>query len=686
MKIFLSYFTIILFSNIFSQSNGSFSRKANKLLGTFSVYHPAPISLDNSTSNEVLELFIQSIAENGIYLKEYDVKRIKEAGNDLFSKIKIEDDSFIEKIITIYKQSLNSFDSILSIIGKEPLNFKDNDTAIFLPYNTTYYSPNQSVHTKRIISFIKSRSYDWVLNTDDYDTLSDKEFNIKAIGYSKSIISNLKKRVVEKMSNTDELIKSSMLNAIAMRHDPHSNFFTQEQNQNFSRSLSSQVESFGFYVDENEDGVIVISYIEPGGAAWLSNEINVGDIFVSARIDGNLINNENSTIDGIQDKMDNSRDKTVILTLKKQNGLTKVVKLMKQKVNSSDNTVRGYILSENGKKVGYISLPSFYTNMLDQNKPGCANDVAKEIIKLENDSISALILDLRNNGGGSMQEAMDLAGIFIDEGPLFIFKEKSRKPFLYKDINRGSIYKKPLIVIINELSASASELFCNVVKDYNAGVIVGQNSYGKGSSQIVLPLDTNVIHFKNMESQNNDFIKMTTGKFYRLNCSTHQGCGVNPDIIFPQSPAATLYKESKEPFNLMPDSVVKKVIYYPNKAINLAELNQRSTSRIGSSNEFKRYIRVRDSIDQFIFTTTKIPLKPANIKMRKKTIENLYETYETIGKTGNPMIKCRINSFDKKLTEVSEYSLEFNTRIEQSIREDIFIRESFNIAMDIINQ
>ena len=109
--------------------------------------------------------------------------------------------------------------------------------------------------------------------------------------------------------------------------------------------------------------------------------------------------------------------------------------------------------------------------MEENSLPGCANDVAKEILKLENDTISGLILDLRNNGGGSVKEAMNLAGIFIDEGPLFIIKEKNKRPGLIKDINRGSVFKKPVLVLINETSASASELFANIVKDYNLGVV-----------------------------------------------------------------------------------------------------------------------------------------------------------------------------------------------------------------------
>lgn len=656
------------------------------LIGTFSVYHPLPITLNESTSEETVELFIKEIAERGFYIIESDHRSLLTDKNKLFEQINSNTDTYLQNATKTYKQALKRSDSLLDVLSTKNINYADNDTITFLTTSAIFYSPSVKYHAKRLERYIKSRAYDWVLNTEGYEKLTEAEFNSKALEFSKTIIQNFKKNISSQLEEANGFVEASLLNAITLRHDPHSNYFTEEQNRSFNKQLSAQVESFGIFFDENEEGVICISHLEPGSSGWLSNEVNEGDIFISYRMGNTLVTNENSTAYEIQEKLDNSVDKKITLTLKKQNGLIKTVKLIKQKIASNENNVKGYLLEQNGLKIGYISLPSFYTDMDEHNKPGCANDVAKEILKLESDTIQGLIIDLRNNGGGSMQEAMDLAGIFVDEGPLFIYKERNRKPTLIKDVNRGSIFKKPLVIMINELSASASELFSNIVKDYQVGVVVGQNSYGKGSAQNIIPLDTNVLRYKSMANKNTDFIKMTHAKFYRLNCSTHQGVGVVPDITLPASPGSKLYKESKEAFYLPPDSVVKKVVYSPQPILPIQILQANSKERVNKSKEFSRYTLTRDSIDKLILTTYKVPIKFKPYKLKKEENDKLYLSLENSLEMAENTVLCKNNTFDQKLSEVNTNTKEFNAKITRSIASDIYINETFHIIKDLINQ
>jgi carboxyl-terminal processing protease len=527
-----------------------------------------------------------------------------------------------------------------------------------------------------------------VLSAEEYEKLTEEDFNLKAQVFSKTIISNFQKSVNENIKTVSGYIESTLLNAIAQRYDPHSNYFTEAQNQDFQLQLSASLNSFGFFLDENEDGAVIISGIEPGGSAWLSNEVNIGDIFISFKTNAEKTASEDFSAYEIQDKLSKIKEDKILLTVKKQNGLLKTIKLIRQKVASTDNSVKGYLLSAAQLKIGYISLPSFYTDMEEHNKPGCANDVAKEILKLENDTIAGLILDLRNNGGGSVMEAMNLAGIFIDEGPLFVTKEKNKKPALVKDINRGSVFKKPLVVLINEASASASELFANILKDYKLGVVVGQTSYGKGSAQNIIPLDTNLLQPQNKEAlkNNSDFIKITTSKFYRLNTSTHQGTGVSPDISLPATPGYSDLKENKEPFYLKPDSIVKKVVYNANPPINFQALADNSSKRISSSKDFNRFRQVSDSISEMIYKTQKVALKFKDFKKYKKETDQMYASAENSFETSATDIVCSNNKFDLQLEQVDNATMEFNARILQSLQKDIFINESFYIMRDLINQ
>lgn len=672
-------------ANFFAQTS-TFAKKAQQLTGTFNVYHIDPPPNTENVSSEIIDLFIADLDNSGLILNESNVSALKKNSGNLFTQVNSQSNDYILSAEKTFVKALGSLDSILNSISLKPLDLAANDTLFFLPAQSkVQYSATLKTHAKRIEKYIKYKAFEKVSTTDSYATLAENDFNAKAQEFSKSIIDNLRKSIQKQIATASSIVEFTLLNAIALRYDPHSNYFNQEQNQEFNQQLSSTVESFGFQLDEDEEGAISIAAIDPGGSAWLSNEINEGDLFISVKIGFAFIGNGDGTADEIQSKIDNSSEKIILLSLKKPNGLIKKVKLIKQKISSEENTVKGYVLKNKNFNIGYISLPSFYTDMEEHNLPGCANDVAKEILKLERDSIRGLIIDLRNNGGGSMQEAMNLAGIFIDEGPLFIYKEKNKKPTLIKDINRGSIFKKPIVVMVNETSASASELFSNIVKDYNLGLIVGQSTYGKGTAQNVLPLDSNLSRSPAYLKANTDFIKITTAKFYRLNCSTHQGNGVVPDIELPALAGYSNYKESKELFYLRPDSVTKKVVYLPNASIKTESIRAKSNERVSRSEEFKKLKTVSDSLNLKFSSVQKIPLKFTAFKKYKTEMEVANTSFENSLKSKNKVVSCLNNSFDKDLNEVSTQVKEFNAKILKSIEEDIFINESFGIIKDLIN-
>jgi len=681
----LGIFIVVFWCVPFVAQTPSFSKKAEMLIGTFNVYHISPPQNNEKVSTEIVDMFISDLDNTGIILKLDDVAALKKNSTGLFDRIKAHNNDYIVSAELTFVKALHCMDSILNIISQSPLDFSENDTLFFLlPSSQTHYSDNLNMHAKRIKKYVKYKSYEKVSTTDSYASLSEKEFNVKAQEFSRSIIDNLRKNIKKQIGAASDIVESTLLNAIASRYDPHSNYFTQEQNQEFNQQLSSTLETFGFQLDEDEEGAIIIAAIHPGGSAWLSNEINVGDLFISVKIGTTFLANGDMSAFEVQTRLDKSIEKNIILTLKKRNGLTKKVKLIKQKISSEENSVKGYVLKNNQQNIGYISLPSFYTDMEDHYLPGCANDVAKEILKLERDTIQGLIIDLRNNGGGSMQEAMNLAGIFIDEGPLFIYKEKNKKPSLIKDINRGSLFKKPIVVLINETSASASELFSNIVKDYQLGLIVGQSSYGKGTAQIVLPLDSNLSKSPGLLKTNKDFIKMTTAKFYRLNCSTHQGNGVSPDIELPSLAGYANYKENKEVYYLLPDSVNKKLVFSPNPVVQKESIKAKSHDRIAKSSDFKKLRQVSDSLSLKFNSPQKVSLKFNDYKKYKSEMEARYSSFENSLLSKAKSIRCINNSFDKDLNEVSPQVKEFNAKILRSIEQDLFVNEAFEIINDLI--
>lgn len=676
---------ILLFVAITCKAQvNSFSTKAQKLLGVFNLYHVSPPPNNSEVSAEIVDLFIPELDNSGLILKQGDVLQLRKNNTELFNQINAGNSAYAQNASQVFLKALTSLDSLLVIMGGKALNFQESDTLYFLPPSAKrVYSANMKVHAKRVEKIVKYMAFEKVSNTEAFASMNEKEFNAKAQDLSKTVISSFRKMIRKRTAEADAIVETTLLNAICQRYDPHSNYFNEEQNKEFTTQLSASSESFGFLLMDNDEDQAIIASIEPGGSAWMSNEVNEGDLFISAKIGRLVISNEDQTAVDIQSTLNNSAEKSMTITIKKPNGILKTLKLVKQKTEVEDNNVQGYILKSEKLNIGYISLPSFYTNM-GETLPGCANDVAKEILKLEKDTIAGLILDLRNNGGGSMQEAINLAGIFIDEGPLFIYKEKNKKPSLVKDSNRGSIFKKPLAVMINETSASASELFANVIKDYHAGLIVGQRSFGKATAQVILPLDTQLATKNN--AQITDFLKITTGKFYRLNNSTHQGEGVIPDVEMPSLAGYSNFKENKEKYYLHPDSIVKKVMYFPAHEINADKIRTRSIDRRKTSNDFHRLENVSDSLSQAINLEQKVELKYTGYKKYKMDLDSLYEIFENSMTRKNSNVVCLNNTFDKKLTEVSSEMQEFNLKIRTDAEKDVFITELFEILKDFINQ
>jgi carboxyl-terminal processing protease len=661
------------------------SDKAKMLIGTFNVYNFRTVQYSSTMSFEITELFCSTLDANGIVLTAEDLRAINKDREKFLSEVEQGKNDYFENAAEVYKRALLRMDSMIGSVISSTLNFLANDTAYFIPFHEKgYHSPDNKYHGKRAERFVKARGLERALNTEENEKLTEAEILQKAAAYAKTIAENFQADLRLQIPDARQTVETALLNAIALRYDPHSNYFDESQKKEFDKGLAARIESFGFIIDKDEDENIIIAGIEPGGSAWLSNQVNEGDLFLSVKIGMNLYSNSDKSIEEIEQKLVNCEEKEIVITVKKKNGQIKKVKLVKQKVASADNNIKGYVLTNGKQKLGYMSLPSFYTDGTNVNLPGCANDVAKEILKLEKDTISGLIIDLRNNGGGSMLEAMNLAGIFVDEGPLFIYKEKNRKPALLKDINRGSIFKKPIVVMINETSASASELFSNIVKDYNLGVVVGQTSYGKGTAQNIIPLDTNVIRSKALYDANKDFIKITNGKFYRLNCSTHQGTGVRPDVFFPKYPAFSAFKESKEAYFIPPDTVTKKVVFTPNPPINMDRLRDLSGKRISGSPAFKRFTQSADSLEQHINFTHKVLIKYKEYKSFKAKADKLFESFENAAKLGRS-VKCLNNTFDEKLQTYNEAVSQFNNEVIKNIEQDLFINESFLILTDLIN-
>jgi len=375
--------------------------------------------------------------------------------------------------------------------------------------------------------------------------------------------------------------------------------------------------------------------------------------------------------------------KSLTLTLKKTDGTTRKVTLQREQSATDDDNgrVRSFIL-KGAHRIGFISLPAFYTdwNGEEGGSNGCADDVAKEIIKLKRENIEGLILDLRYNGGGSMLEAIALAGIFIDFGPVGMTKDKEGKVYTMKDVNRGSVYDGPLILLINGFTASASEMLAGTLQDYHRALIMGSPSFGKATAQVVLPLDTlfDEQHMEKMKTADN-FLKVTIDRLYRVNGTSAQQTGVIPDIFLPDFTETQSEREKSLPFSLPNMTTEANKYYHPYPPISVEPLKSFSKSYMDTSRFFISFNNYLDVLVKAQAARDEI-LVFNNIRDERKSISKNLEAGERSVSYSNLPYEIEWNQYEKARMQADEDLRKTNTILALALVRDTGILLGYEIA------
>jgi carboxyl-terminal processing protease len=655
--------------------------------------HFKPQPLDDNLSVNIFKTFIETLDPDKLILTKEDSIELSKFSKTIDDEISSKSDKFITKTLTVYNYRLVKIDSLISEILSKPLNINCKDTFIFSKYNNLKFAKDEKDLKIKWIKYLKYctlKEYFGDYLNKQKTTLEGKQISdientirIKIKNKEQTKISN----ILNNPAGYNNYIESKFLNSISTCFDPHSNFFLPTQADEFEKDLSKQAFAFGFTIDVNENDEIQIERLIPGSSAWKSNILNVGDIVQNISWEnGKSIDFTSLDIDDASQLISEIPSKTINITVLKSNGTTRSALLTKELLTVENNSISSYILNGQ-KKIGYIQLPDFYSSdMESHNVLGCSNDVAKEIIKLQKEKIDGLILDLRNNGGGSLSEALSLIGIFIDEGPLLIAQEKGNKPTLLKDLNRGTIYTGPLIVLVNGSSASASEIVAASLQDYNKAIIVGSPTYGKATGQIVLPIDTSL----NLLSENTNriksfgFLKITCEKLYRLNGKSHQKTGVIPDIRIPDIIEYFDYRESNRPFCLSSDSIYKKVFYNPLPVFPINKLQLKSSNRLSIDSNFNEIKKFNTIHKDLLNKEGKVFLE---LTAYKKQQEKLSKEIESIRKVYSRKSKNYIvsnNNYDNQVYNINSDLKEARNQTLEFLQNDLYINESYKILEDLI--
>jgi carboxyl-terminal processing protease len=666
------------------------------MIGMLNKYHFQPVKMNDGVSEEIFNDFIKALDPYSLIFTDVELKKLEPYKNTI-DDINGKKDAcaFLKLVTDLYHQRLIRVDTMVGSILAKPFDFNAKDTITFMPVSVRVTSADDIQLEKRWKRRLKFKALELIFSAADENDDPAKADNKTLLQKEPAVRKKLRakekrftKHILDYPMGFDNYVSVAFHNAIANRFDPHTLYFSTLEKENFEAGLSTEAKSFGLSFDEGKNGEITIGELIPGGPAWKSSELHKGDVLLKIKWpDAEAIDLSYSSPNEVDALIHSSTSDKVELTIRQGNGMVNAVALYREVINVDENSITGFVLNGD-KKIGYISLPGFYTEMGSERALGCANDVAKEILKLQKENIEGLILDLRYNGGGSLYEAVNLAGIFIDEGPLCLMREKSTKPQLVKDMNRGTIYNGPLILMVNGLSASASEIFSGGLQDYNRALIVGSNTYGKAIGQVTLPIDT-TLDLNNYHAEKHkdasDFVNITLNKFYGIDGISHQYAGVKPDIALPDFYNNEQYGEAASPYALRSDTVAKKVFFSPLPALPKSDLAAKSKKRLNSKGSFNRITAVADSIRGNTKQKEKIALTMDAFKAYQKRSDAAEN--EILNLVYNPSEQYTVSGtlYDDDLLKADTYKKEMNDILIKNILNDVYIEESFLIMNDFIN-
>ena len=495
--------------------------------------HYSPKEMDDLLSDHVYDKYIKSLDAGKRFLTAQDIAKLEEYRFLLDDQIQNGSFDFLNLSVELIAKGILKAEQHYQNRINGTFNLR-SEKSIMLNANSRGYAENDEALGDYWNRFIEYEVMTKVNNlikarTDDDEVKSEDELLTEAIESVKKNFDDWFKRL-SKLRRSDRF--EDFLNAITSSFDPHSNYFSPKEKQDFDIEMNSTYEGIGARL--TPDGELTkVSQIMVGGPAWKQKELEENDYIIMVAQEGeDPLDIRGMRLDDVITHIRGKKATKVILTVKKPDGTIRDITIVRDQVIIEEGKAKSVILGLEGTvdDIGYINLPKFY--FARDGLPGCAEDVAKEIEKLQNNGVKGIILDLRYNGGGSLSEVVDMSGLFFENGPVVQVKSRGRSPYVLKDEDPDVQYSGPLMVLVNHFSASASEIIAAALQDYERAIIVGSSStFGKGTVQRFHELDRFIVGNNDLKPLGE--VKITTQKFYRVNGGSTQLRGVIPDIILP---------------------------------------------------------------------------------------------------------------------------------------------------------
>jgi carboxyl-terminal processing protease len=649
-------------------------------------FHVQPTPLNQVFAERVFTTVLHELDEEKIIFTQQQIQQLQPLSVQLHQSILQQNTQFLQQLTTLYKQQLVTTDSLIVIAANKPINFTIVEK--YTIQEDTSFAANVLQQQQKINKIIKLNILQYIVAywPEKRTVAQQKKFtdSIEPIA-RKKIVTGIRRSfntLLQQSIAAETEVASAYCNSIAKAYDPHSSYFSPDTKTAFESGLGKKPLRFGFSLDENDDGSVEINNLKPGSAAYKSGLLNSGDKITALQWEGKeTISVADKGSSFISNALDGNSNLKLTLTVKKADGSLQKVVLQKEEIDNGEDEakVKSFVL-KGSKAIGYISLPAFYEDWesTETGINGCANDVGKEILKLTKENIEGLIIDVRYNGGGSMQEAIELAGIFIDAGPVGQIKAKAEKPITLKDINRGTLYNGPLVVLVNGYSASAAEMLAGTLQDYNRAVIVGANTFGKATAQVVLPLDTSIsLQESHAKAMADGYIKITVSSLYRVTGKTAQITGVEPHIVLPDVLSVVAETEAKEPLALQMPPIEANKYYKPFDPIPIKNLQLIADTIVSNWPVFKAIKSKAAYTKQQQQQNTSLLLTDV---LANYTTEESNDAIEAAKNAATDIFTIANTNLENKRLGVSTANNFMNTQWKEYLTKDPYIKTAFLIA------
>lgn len=476
------------------------------------------------------------------------------------------------------------------------------------------------------------------------------------------------------------------LNTVTHQSDPHTTYFNPKKRDDFNINMGGKLEGIGARLQAEDDFIKIVSIV-PGGPIWKTKKAEADDLIIAIQQEGEdeVLNLYGMRLDDVVSKIRGKKGTVITLTIRKKDGSEILLAIERDEVITEETLAKSLIIDKVGsiENIGYIKLPKFYSSFEKKGGNSCAKDVASEIEKLKTVNVNGIILDLRNNTGGSLNDVVEMSGLFIKEGPIVQVKPRTRDAYVHRDKNPDVLYDGPLMILVNKYSASASEIIAAAMQDYKRAVIVGSTStYGKGTVQRFYDLDR---AFKGAEDYKPlGSLKMTTQKFFRVNGGSTQLIGVTPDIVLPDNYQYMDVGE-KEYDHAMKWTEIDPVEYSQDVALldHIDEVATTSKKRVDKNDKFTKVLANAERIKKYRDNSTYSLNIDQFIKEMDQREEDS-EQYKDLYDTDIASLKISNLKVDMDNINFDESKQARNQDWLDGMKKDFYLEEALSIMKDMI--